>query len=102
MNNKKYNPPQKLSSNARFKSLEDYSKEYLSSVNDSDEFWSGNLPLARLLEDAIYFAEDGVSATHTLAKNLNIKLSELKDQPGFMDNFQIDQKLLLKHQTIVF
>ena len=40
MNNKKYNPPQKLSSNARFKSLEDYSKEYLSSVNDSDEFWS--------------------------------------------------------------
>jgi len=41
MNNKKYNPPQKLSSNARFKSLEDYSKEYLSSVNDSDEFWSG-------------------------------------------------------------
>ena len=41
MNNKKYNPPQKLSSNARFKSIEDYSKEYLSSVNDSDEFWSG-------------------------------------------------------------
>tara|TARA_Y100001960_G_scaffold333934_1_gene442487 strand:+ start:3644 stop:5584 length:1941 start_codon:yes stop_codon:yes gene_type:complete len=41
MNNKKYNPPQKLSSNARFKSLEDYSKEYLSSVNDNDEFWSG-------------------------------------------------------------
>mgnify|MGYP000222827896 FL=1 len=40
MNNKKYNPPQKLSSNARFKSIEDYSKEYLSSVNDSDEFWS--------------------------------------------------------------
>ena len=27
MNNKKYNPPQKLSSNARFKSIEDYSKE---------------------------------------------------------------------------
>ena len=40
MNNKKYDPPQKLSSNAYFKSLEDYSKEYLLSVNDSDEFWS--------------------------------------------------------------
>ena len=40
MNKQKYNPPQKLSLNAEFKSLEDYLDEYTFSVNDSDNFWS--------------------------------------------------------------
>ena len=40
MNKQKYDPPQKLSLNAEFKSLEDYLNEYTFSVNDSDNFWS--------------------------------------------------------------
>ncbi len=40
MNKQEYDPPQKLSLNAKFKSLEDYLDEYTSSVNDSDNFWS--------------------------------------------------------------
>ena len=40
MNKQKYDPPQKLSLNAKFKSLEDYLDEYTFSVNDSDNFWS--------------------------------------------------------------
>ena len=40
MNKQKYDPPQKLSLNAEFKSLEDYLDEYTFSVNDSDNFWS--------------------------------------------------------------
>ena len=40
MNKQKYDPPQKLSLNAEFKSLEDYLDEYTFSLNDSDNFWS--------------------------------------------------------------
>ena len=40
MNKQKYDPPQKLSLNAEFKSLKDYLDEYTFSVNDSDNFWS--------------------------------------------------------------
>ena len=40
MNKQKYDPPQKLSLNAEFKSLEDYLDQYTFSVNDSDNFWS--------------------------------------------------------------
>mgnify|MGYP001500754357 FL=1 len=40
MNKQEYDPPQKLSLNAKFKSLEDYLDEYTFSVNDSDNFWS--------------------------------------------------------------
>ncbi len=40
MNKQKYDPPQKLSLNAEFKSLEDYLDEYTFSVNNSDNFWS--------------------------------------------------------------
>ena len=40
MNKQKYDPPQKLSLNAEFKSLEGYLDEYTFSVNDSDNFWS--------------------------------------------------------------
>ena len=49
----------------------------------------GTLSLARLLEDAIHFAEDGVAVTQTLASNAQAKLSELKHLRGFRENFQI-------------
>ena len=55
--------------------------------------WGGTLPLERLLEDAIHFAEDGVAVTRTQAENTRTKLSELEDAPGFKGNFFIDGKL---------
>ena len=40
MNKKKYNPPQKLSLNADYKSLKDYSEEHKRSLKENDVFWS--------------------------------------------------------------
>ena len=40
MNKKKYNPPQKLSLNANYKSLKDYSEEHKRSLKKNDVFWS--------------------------------------------------------------
>jgi len=55
--------------------------------------WGGTLPLERLLEDAIHFADNGVAVTRTQAENTRTKLSELEDAPGFKGNFFIDGKL---------
>jgi len=52
--------------------------------------WDGSLPLSRLLEDAIFYADDGVAVTKTLAENTSNKLSELEDAPGFRETFLID------------
>ena len=60
----------------------------------SERAWGGKFSLARLLEDAIYLAEDGVAATHTLAENLKTKLPELEIVPGFKGSFQISGDLL--------
>ena len=59
----------------------------------SREKCGGGLPLARLLEDAIFYAKDGVAVTDTLAKNADAKFNELKDAPGFKENFLIDGAL---------
>ncbi|MEQ9328586.1 MAG: gamma-glutamyltransferase [Rhodospirillales bacterium] len=45
----------------------------------------GKLPVSRLLEDAAFFARDGVAVTNTLANNAAGKFDELKDAPGFTD-----------------
>lgn len=45
--------------------------------------WDGSLPLSRLFEDAIYYAENGVPAAETLARNAAAKAGDLKDVPGF-------------------
>jgi len=59
----------------------------------SREAWGGKLPLERLLEDAIHYAEDGVAVTRTLAENARAKLPELENAPGFTDNFFINGAL---------
>jgi oxamate amidohydrolase len=56
----------------------------------SQKEWGGKLPLARLLEDAIFYAEDGVAVTRTLAENASAKRAELEGSPGFIENFFID------------
>ncbi len=49
--------------------------------------WEGRLPLSRLLEDAVYHAENGVAVTETLARNSQTKLDQLREVPGFADVF---------------
>ncbi|MEL6964599.1 MAG: gamma-glutamyltransferase family protein [Pseudomonadota bacterium] len=49
--------------------------------------WEGRLPMSRLLEDAIYHAENGVAVTETLARNTAAKLDQLSDVQGFDETF---------------
>ena len=44
--------------------------------------WGGALPLTRLLEDAEFYAREGVSVTRTQAENTSEKLNELQGAPG--------------------
>jgi len=47
----------------------------------------GQLPLARLLEDAIAYARDGVPVTASQHENTTDKKAELAEVPGFSDTF---------------
>jgi gamma-glutamyltranspeptidase/glutathione hydrolase len=49
--------------------------------------WGGRLPLARLLEDAVHYAEDGFPAPRGLAHELATRRAELGGAPGFADTF---------------
>jgi gamma-glutamyltranspeptidase/glutathione hydrolase len=50
----------------------------------------GNLPLARLFEDAVHHAKNGAPVTGTLYRNCTEKLEELIDIPGFSETFLAD------------
>ena len=54
------------------------------------EAGAARLPLARLLEDPIRHAREGVAVTGTQHANTVAKLDELKDVPGFADTFLED------------
>jgi gamma-glutamyltranspeptidase/glutathione hydrolase len=47
----------------------------------------GKLPLSRLLEDAIHYADHGIAVTVSQHMNTKNKLAELKDIHGFADAF---------------
>ena len=49
--------------------------------------WGGRLPFARLLEDAIAYADGGFAVTHSQANTTAAKYAELADQPGFAGRF---------------
>ncbi|MBM3366673.1 MAG: gamma-glutamyltransferase family protein [Betaproteobacteria bacterium] len=49
--------------------------------------WGGSLPLARLLEDSIHYAEAGVPATGSQEANSRAKRAELEMVPGFAGRF---------------
>jgi gamma-glutamyltranspeptidase len=51
--------------------------------------WGGNLPLARLLEDAVDYAQSGCAVTDGQARNTADKLAELASQPGFADAYLV-------------
>ena len=53
----------------------------------------GKLPLNRLLYDAEQTANEGIAVTNTLRKNLNSKLTQLIDIPGFKDIYLKNGKI---------
>ena len=54
---------------------------------DVSASWGGKLPLSRLLEDAIHWAETGIAPSAGQIELTAQKLSELVDVPGFSDTF---------------
>ncbi len=60
--------------------------------NISSQQWGGRLALDRLLEDAVFYAENGISVTQTLASNIEVKQPELEDIPGFIQTYCVEGK----------
>ena len=52
----------------------------------------GKLPLSRLLEDAVWSAENGFAVTASQQELTETKLGELKNSPGFVDTFLLGGK----------
>ncbi len=55
--------------------------------------WGGRMPLARLLEDAVYYAEAGVPVTDGQFDNVRSKREELEDVPGWADAYLEDGRV---------
>ncbi len=56
----------------------------------SERHWAGRMPPARLLEDAIHYAQNGIVVTHSQVANTSAKLAELIQVPGFGERFLVD------------
>ena len=52
--------------------------------------WGGRMPLARLLEDAIWLADSGFPASDNQAATTALKTAELAPVPGFAARFLVD------------
>jgi gamma-glutamyltranspeptidase len=52
--------------------------------------WGGNLPLGRLLGDAIRHASDGIAVSRSQARLTRTKLQELAEVPGFSETFLLE------------
>lgn len=52
--------------------------------------WGGTLPLGRLLEDAIHYAENGIPVTPSQYASTSAKMAELEHQPGFASTFLVN------------
>ena len=59
----------------------------------SRESLNGRMPLSRLLEDAIHYAENGIPVTRSQMMNTTGKKAELLPQPGFAETFLVDGKV---------
>ena len=62
----------------------------------------GKLPMSRLVEDAVWSAENGFAVTATQQELTESKFAELKDSPGFIDTFLLDGKLPKEGQLMKF
>ncbi len=52
--------------------------------------WGGALPLSRLLEDAVFYAREGVPVTRSQHANTAAKRTELAEVPGFAETSLVD------------
>ena len=52
--------------------------------------WGGRLPLTRVLAEAIHYARQGVPVTESQHAHTAAKLSELKDVPGYREQFLVN------------
>jgi len=59
---------------------------------DISKEWGGKLPLGRLLETAIFYAEDGIAVTRSQSVTTAKKLGELQAIPGFAETFLVNGK----------
>ena len=67
----------------------------------SRERWAGRMPLARLLDDAITYAERGIAVTGSQQASTAAKLTELRDQPGFAGRFLPDGRVPVEGEVFV-
>lgn len=63
------------------------------------ELAPGRLPLARLLEDAIWYAREGVAVTRSQVDYTERFLAELAPQPGFAQAFLRERRPPAAHST---
>lgn len=54
--------------------------------------WGGSLPLVRLLEDAEYYAREGIAVTRSQHSHTVAKRAELEDISAFADHFMVGGK----------
>ncbi len=54
--------------------------------------WGGRIPLARLLEDAVHYAEAGAPVTDGQHNNTLAKRAELENVPGWAETFLVDEQ----------
>lgn len=52
--------------------------------------WGGKLPLTRLLEDAIWYAREGIPVTHSQRAATAAKRDEIRAIPGFAETFLVN------------
>jgi gamma-glutamyltranspeptidase/glutathione hydrolase len=52
--------------------------------------WGGKLPLTRLLDDAIWYAREGIPVTHSQRAATAAKRDEIRAIPGFAETFLVN------------
>src|SRR3569623_1563526 len=60
---------------------------------DISKQWGGKLPHGRLLDSAIFYAEDGIAVTRSQSVTTAKKLGELETIPGFAETFLLNGKV---------
>jgi oxamate amidohydrolase len=55
--------------------------------------WGGSLPLSRLLEDALWYAREGIPVTFSQWASTSAKHHELEAVPGFAQTFLVDGRV---------
>jgi len=65
---------------------------WVMAMDYAKQHWGGRLPVARLLDDAITYAADGIVVTQSQTNCTAAKLAELANVSGFSERFLVDGK----------